>query len=356
MVCKKVSRDDRTLHAFDINLSSGDLFKPPVTTTGYAENLHEPEPLYDTGDIHETMQSPQVGKKTRQALLNAPQMRKASMPSRASLDRFRIALRDFYHAHGRDMPWRTTTNPYHILVSEVMLQQTSVERTVAKYGEFITAFPDFPALAYAPLDTVLRVWQGMGYNRRAIALMRIAGLVVDEYSGILPSDPAVLATFPGIGKATAASIAAFAFNAPVVFIETNIRRVFIYCFFQDRSDVHDREIEPLVAATLDRENPREWYWALMDYGTHMKKTQENPNRKSAHYTRQPPFEGSRRQLRGKILRALLDRPGMKESELAAATGAEPELLREVLEEFRIEGFITRKRDKLTIVKDRGSIP
>jgi A/G-specific adenine glycosylase len=254
------------------------------------------------------------------------------------------------------MPWRTTTSPYNILVSEVMLQQTSVERAVAKYGEFIAAFPDFPALASTPLDTVLRVWQGMGYNRRAIALKRIAGLVVDGYSGILPSDPAVLATFPGIGKATAASIAAFAFNAPVVFIETNIRRVFIHCFFQDSSDVHDREIEPLVAATLDRENPREWYWALMDYGTHLKKNHKNPNRKSAHYTRQPPFEGSRRQLRGKVLRALLDRPGMKESELAAATGAEPELLRDVLEKFRIEGFITRKRDELAIVKDRGSAP
>jgi A/G-specific adenine glycosylase len=253
------------------------------------------------------------------------------------------------------MPWRETSDPYRILVSEVMLQQTQVPRVKQKYEQFIASFPDFPALAKAPLESVLKVWQGMGYNRRAIALKKTAERVVDEYGGILPADPAVLATFPGIGKATAFSIAAFAFNAPVAFIETNIRRVFIHCFFRDREGVRDREIEPLVAAALDRENPREWYWALMDYGTHLKSTTENPNLRSAHHTRQPPFNGSRRQLRGKILRALLDHPGMMEKELGAATSAGPDLLSEVVEELRIEGFISREHDKLTIVKDQGDI-
>ncbi len=150
------------------------------------------------------------------------------------------------------------------------------------------------------------MWQGLGYNRRAKYLQESAKKVVNEFGGTLPQDQKILATFPGIGAATAASICTFAFNAPVAFIETNIRRVFIHHFFNDAESVSDKDILPMVESTLDRENPREWYWALMDYGAHLAKTMPNPNRRSKHYTKQSKFEGSNRQIRGAIVRLLLD--------------------------------------------------
>ena len=138
-----------------------------------------------------------------------------------------------YRNHGRDLAWRRTTDPYRILVSEIMLQQTQVERVTIKYPALYRRIPGFSLACQAPLSDVLAVWQGMGYNRRAISLQKCARRVVEEYGGALPQDPEILATFPGIGRATAASICAFAFNMPVVFIETNIRRVFIHFFFGD---------------------------------------------------------------------------------------------------------------------------
>jgi A/G-specific adenine glycosylase len=180
---------------------------------------------------------------------------------------FRRLICDHFRRHGRDLAWRRTRDPYRIFVSEIMLQQTQVPRVEARYPEFIAAFPDFGSLAAAPLRDVLAVWQGMGYNRRARALKESAERVVREFGGRLPEDESVLATFPGIGPATAASIAAFAFNHPVVFIETNIRRVFIHCFFADAEGVRDRDIIALVQRTLLPDHSREWYWALMDYGS-----------------------------------------------------------------------------------------
>ncbi|MFA5354028.1 MAG: hypothetical protein WC291_07350, partial [Thermodesulfovibrionales bacterium] len=213
---------------------------------------------------------------------------------------FQSIIKGHYRKQGRKMPWRETDDPYRIVVSEVMLQQTQVERVMGKYAEFIALFPDFPSLAAAPLQEVLAAWQGMGYNRRAISLQRLAVRVMEEHGGILPASPELLAKLPGIGKATASSIAAFAFNSPTVFIETNIRRVFIHFFFHDRDDVKDTEIYPLVELTLDRQDPRQWYYGLMDYGSLFRKTRHNPNRKSAHYSKQSRFEGSRRQLRGRV--------------------------------------------------------
>ena len=211
---------------------------------------------------------------------------------------FQRMVLSHYEQYGREMAWRNTTDPYQILVSEIMLQQTQVERVTTKFPEFIRAFPDFASLAVAPLANVLTVWQGLGYNRRAIALQKCAIRVMNEYEGSLPVDVDILATFPGIGRATASSIAAFAFNMPVVFIETNVRRVFIHFFFTDTDTVSDAEILPLVKKALYRENPRVWYWALMDLGSALKKTIPNPNRRSVHYTKQSPFEGSDRKIRG----------------------------------------------------------
>ncbi len=216
------------------------------------------------------------------------------------------------------MPWRTTRDPYRILVSEIMLQQTQVDRVLPKYAAFIKAFPNFTALARASVPDVLRVWQGLGYNRRALFLHRIAREVVSHHDGRLPQDPAVLQRMPGIGAGTAGAIAAFAFQKPVAFIETNIRRVYLHFFFPRGREVPDTRIMPLISATVDKKNPREWYYALMDYGAMLgrEKGRTNANRHSKSYTIQSRFEGSNRQLRGMVLRAILAAPSLTTPMLA----------------------------------------
>lgn len=258
-----------------------------------------------------------------------------------------------YRSSGRKFPWRETTDPYAILVSEIMLQQTQVGRVAEKFPQFLAAFPDFPTLAAAPLADVLAQWQGMGYNRRTIALQKCARRVMEEYGGELPDDPEILSTFPGIGKATASSICAFAFNQPVVFIETNIRRVFIHCFFSDNEIVDDTAIRPLVEAALYSKNPREWYNALMDYGTELKKSVPNPNRRSVHYTRQSAFEGSDRKIRGEILRQLLSGKTRSEKALVSHIREDPERTKRILAALETEGFITRIGRSFSIADKEG---
>ncbi|WP_232385640.1 HhH-GPD family protein [Methanoregula boonei] len=264
---------------------------------------------------------------------------------------FRNMVLLFYQSRGRhDMLWRHTDDPYRILVSEIMLQQTQVDRVAIKYPEFIAAFPDAAALARAPLADVLAAWQGMGYNRRAVALKKSAEKMVDEFGGTLPGDPAVLATFPGIGPATAASICAFAYNLPVVFIETNIRRVFIHFFFSDADTVTDAEILPLVEQTLDRENPRVWYWALMDLGTELKKKVPNPNRKSAAYVKQAPFAGSDRRIRGLILKYVIAHAPVREKAIVTAVAEDPARIRRILAMLEREGFLAKAKDGFRIAE------
>ena len=264
------------------------------------------------------------------------------------ISEFRQMVLDYYSHHGRPMPWRDTTDPYKILVSEIMLQQTQVERVLVKYPAFLSAFPDFSSLAQAPLADILTVWQGMGYNRRAISLQKCAQRVVNEYNEILPADVDTLATFPGIGRATASSICAFAFNIPVVFIETNIRRVFIYFFFSDADTVSDTEIFPLVEKTLFNDNPRIWYWALMDLGTALKKTIANPNRRSTHYTKQSPFEGSDRRIRGRILALLLTTPNLTADEIAATFTEDADRILRITKVLEYEGFISSSKNRYSV--------
>ena len=254
---------------------------------------------------------------------------------------FQQMVLSYYFKNGRNMPWRETTDPYHILVSEIMLQQTQVERVLKKFPEFISIFPDFGALAAAPLADILAVWQGMGYNRRAIALQKCAILVMKDYQGHLPDNVETLETFPGIGRATAGSIAAFAFNMPVVFIETNIRRVFIHFFFPGSATVGDAEILPLVEQTVYRKNPRIWYWALMDLGTYLKNTVSNPNRRSSHYSRQSSFHGSDRKIRGRVLKILLEEHFMENRDFVVRLGEDPVRIKRILVTLESEGFIQR---------------
>jgi A/G-specific adenine glycosylase len=233
---------------------------------------------------------------------------------------FRRTIYRHYRQNARDFAWRRTTNPYRILVSEFMLQQTQTERVALKYQQFLQRFPDFKTLAASSLRDVLEVWQGLGYNRRAKMLGETARIVVNEYGGKLPRDVDDLRRLPGIGPATAAAIAAFGFSQPAVLLETNIRRVFIHFFFPTQQAVKDAQIIPLVQATLDRVDPRHWYYALMDYGVMLKKNGKNANHQSAHYQKQPPFEGSNRQVRGAVLKTLLVKPKITKPALARELG------------------------------------
>lgn len=201
----------------------------------------------------------------------------------------------------RDMPWREDTRPYYVLVSELMLQQTQVDRVIPKFEAFIAAFPDERTLAQASLADVLRLWQGLGYNRRAKFLHEAARKVIEI--GGFPEDAAGLMVLPGVGKNTAGAIMAYAYNKPTLFIETNVRAVYIHHFFADADQIDDKEIQMLLEQTIDRTSPRTFYWSLMDYGSWLKKQGVKPGR-SLHYKKQAPLKGSVREVRGQIIAAL----------------------------------------------------
>lgn len=226
------------------------------------------------------------------------------MPGRYA--EFKQTVWDFYEKHGRNtLPWRNTDVPYHILVSEVMLQQTQVDRVIPKYNSWLDHFPSFERLADASLSDVLAEWQGLGYNRRGKFLKHSAVKVVEEHNGELPQDEDTLLTLPGIGPYTAAAIRAFAWNIPVILVETNVRTVYLHHFFENEQQVKDDDIKSIVADTLPEGRAREWYSALMDYGSFLKKEYGNPNKRSNTYNKQSPFEGSNRQVRSHILKYVL---------------------------------------------------
>lgn len=251
---------------------------------------------------------------------------------------FRIAVLRFYRSEGRHLPWRETLDPYKILISEIMLQQTQVERVIPFYKKFVKLFPDFHTLARASDRNVLIAWQGLGYNRRALYLKRTAKIVVKKYGGKLPKTSGELVKLPGVGKGTAGALLAFAFNMPVVFIETNIRRAFLHHFFPSNKKVSDRTLLPLIESALDHRDPRRWYSALMDYGSMLSNISENSNIKSAHYKKQPSFKGSRRELRGKILRLKLQSPRMTLQALATQCVVPQLVVKTTLSALRKEGF------------------
>jgi len=235
------------------------------------------------------------------------------MINESSLRGFKKTIWEFYEQSGRhELPWRHPDthgkfDPYMIMVSEVMLQQTQVLRVIPKYHEFMDNYPTLQALAKAPQGSVLKTWSGLGYNRRAKYLRLAAVDVVEKFEEHLPSSYSDLITLPGIGSNTAGAILAYAYNQPIVFIETNIRSVFIHHFFEHQSNISDKKILELVAQTLDTTNPREWYWALMDYGSHLKRIHKNPSSRAANYIKQAKFAGSKRQLRGLVLRLLKEK-------------------------------------------------
>lgn len=261
---------------------------------------------------------------------------------------FQEHIWSFYGKYGRLFPWRNVDDPYRVVISEVMLQQTQTYRVLPKYEQFITIFPSFNALAHVSLHEVLTVWQGLGYNRRGRYLHELAKQIMATFGGTVPRLPEQLITLPGIGPATASSIAAFAFNIPTVFIETNIRTVFITHFFPNQNKIHDQQLLPLVAQTVDQLNPREWYYALMDYGVMLKQQMVNPSRKSVHYTRQSKFEGSNRQVRGKILRLVTEKKEITLEDLVQYLPAESTRLDAIIDGLIKDGLLRKKSNRITI--------
>lgn len=253
---------------------------------------------------------------------------------------FRDTIYEYYRRHARDFPWRETDDPYRIMVSEIMLQQTQADRVIPKYKAWVKRFPTVNSLATARLRDVLALWQGLGYNRRAHALWRGAQLLVRDHHGRIPTQLTELDALPGIGKATACAITAFAFNQPVVFIETNIRTVFIHFFFHTKQRVTDEDLLPLISKTLDKDNSRDWYWALMDYGAMLKKQHPNPSRRSAHYTKQSPFLTSNRRIRGLIIKQLVTRPALSSAALGKKLAVDPRKIQANLAQLEKEGLIS----------------
>lgn len=267
--------------------------------------------------------------------------------SAARIKKFKKLVADHYRKKGRhSLPWRKTKDPYKILVSEVMLQQTQVSRVLLKYPQFLRAFPTLESLAKAPQKRILSVWQGMGYNRRALALKRLAGKVVRHYGGRIPQSPDELQKLPGIGPYTARAVAIFAWNERHICIETNIRRTYIHHFFPRAKNISDKKLLPIIEATIDKKNPREWYWALMDYGAILAKKVENPNRKSKHYIKQRTFKGSNREARGLILKTLTKTASLSGSELRGYVRHKE--LENILEELIHEGFLKRRAERYSL--------
>ena len=215
---------------------------------------------------------------------------------------FQKCIFDHYRKQGRNFPWRETDDPYAILVSEIMLQQTQSKRVVPFFNRWMKQFPTARVLARAPLRKILRAWSGLGYNRRALHLKRASETIVRVYGGVIPPDLNKIDALPGVGPYTAGAIGVFAFRIPSAFIETNIRTVYLHFFFQGRVNVVDDEILDVIGKTLPKRKTRQWYNALMDYGAMLKETTGNPNIHGARYAKQSRFKGSRRELRGEVIR------------------------------------------------------
>lgn len=226
------------------------------------------------------------------------------MQKKENIAEVKKIIKKFARSHTRSFPWRETSDPYHILVSELMLQQTQTVRVVPKYKTFLDVFPTLDILARAPLSRVLSLWQGLGYNRRARFLHEAAKVMV--LNGV-PKTIEAFEKLPGIGHYTARAVCAFAYNTYSLFFETNIRTVLIHHFFEGQDKVSDKELLPYLEALVHKKKSRFWYTALMDYGAYLKTVQKSTgHRKSAVYKKQPPLKGSVREVRGFILSFLTE--------------------------------------------------
>ena len=279
----------------------------------------------------------------------------ALLPGGSTVGQFQTLILDYYRQAGRSFPWRETRDPYAVLVSELMLQQTQTERVVPKYLAWLKEFPTAADLARAPFSQVLAAWSGLGYNRRAGYLQDACRQVVEEMGGVFPATAKELEKLRGVGAYTAGAVATFAFGRPEVFIETNIRSVYLFFFFSDGDGkVADSSLMPLVEATLYRQDPRRWYYALMDYGARLKKITANPSRLSRHYSRQSKFEGSLRQARGAIVRILANSGNnpLSLKVIEDESGIGLCRLQEAVESLVAEGMVSRLQGAVYAIAER----
>ena len=260
------------------------------------------------------------------------------------IKKFKVKILTYYKNNKRIMPWRDISNPYKIFVSEMMLQQTQVERVKIKYTEFIKKFPTLKSVAQTEKTELLKIWQGLGYNRRALFIKQTCEEIILKHSGTFPRDFEILKTLPGIGPSTAGAICAFAYNQSVFFIETNIRAVILHFFFKNKEKVSDKEVfEILKKITPDDVTPRDWYYALYDYGTFLKKSlgknKIKLHQKSKHYTKQSKFEGSFRQKRAHVLRLKLANSDITDTEILNKLNISPQELEDVYVSLDKDGLI-----------------
>lgn len=257
---------------------------------------------------------------------------------------FRSYIFSWWKKNARDLPWRHTSDPYAILVSEVMLQQTQVSRVLEKYDVFLGKYPTVFSLADAPASEIIRDWKGLGYNRRALYLHRSARIVVEKYKGIFPKSETELLSIPGIGKYTARAILVFAFRHTVAMVDTNIRKIITHFFYDDRT-----QPESVIWETANRLVPKgkswEWHQALMDYGALelAKQTGKNPAR-SIRRKKTVPFNQTNRFLRGRILDALRVSPRNDSglvSEMVRTCKRPESVVRDAVEQLIREGLCER---------------
>lgn len=259
------------------------------------------------------------------------------------------AVWSYYGSHARhELPWRKTTSAYKIAVSELMLQQTQVSRVIPKYQAFIKQFPSSKKLAEAQLSEVLLLWQGLGYNRRAKYLKLAAETVESDYHGTWPNKYQTLLRLPGIGPYTAGAIMAFAYNQPIAILETNIRTVFIHHLYPGVVGITDTVLLKHVAATLDSDKPRDWYAALMDYGSHLKSTVGNVSRQSSQYKKQTTFKTSNRYVRGTILKLVSQTPVTFSTLKKALPDFTDSVIRQQTAVLRSEGLLGKQGNFISL--------
>ncbi len=267
----------------------------------------------------------------------------------------RKALLRWYAPRRRAYPWRTTHDPYRILVSEVMLQQTQASRVAPAFVSFLARFPTVHSLARARLRDVVTAWQGLGYNRRAVALWEAARTIVRDHGGRILPDPVEMQRLAGVGPYTAAAVSSVAFGSAVAAVETNARRIVARFFLGVGPDgVSPREIHALADAWLDRRDPGAWNQAVMDLGrehcrprprcgtcplTALCRFVAEGREPVSAERRQPAFEGSFRQLRGAVVRALIDREGASLADLSRETGVPLERVGEAVSVLAADGLL-----------------
>ena len=280
----------------------------------------------------------------------------------------RRALRAWYRPRREAYPWRRAgIDPYGVLVSEVMLQQTQAARAASAFEGFLRRFPDLSSLAAASRGDVIRAWAGLGYHRRAVALHEAARTIVRVHGGMVPREPRALQRLPGVGPYTAAAVAAIAFNRPVVAMDVNVRRVTSRVVLgREPEDGNDPQIAVAAGLLLDPRGPGTWNQAMMDLGREVCRPAPRcevcpferscrfrgagrPGRVTAART-QPPFEGSNRQVRGRIVAALRVRPSAGIAGLVVATGIDLDRVEVAAAGLVRDGIVERRGRSLRLAR------